>query len=295
MELFDDNLRDILNENKRELKTTKDVQDLIDDWSAFTVGTLVNIYEGKVTFWDEAILDSDCNLVVNFLNLLVFWQDNVNDKEQVEFRMCFEGLCSWIVKGMTWSGFIQEDLMSFYDSYESIVNEYDFKKKKKKKCKELLKQTNDELNSFKFKFIILHIALFLTSTVNSKGQFTYSHYNPGHRHFLYKLLEIWFEKSRASKLLQILEKGFGEFIQQTLQFERQDPIGSPLSKAFRLPGFNDRVSYISFLEHMGGSKKDFEAFVRETYPPGKFGETEEGRYMDERLDRKYHFNLSLNG
>lgn len=104
--------------------------------------------------------------------------------------MCFEGLCSWIVKGMTWSGFIQEDLMSFYDSYESIVNEYDFKKKKKKKCKELLKQTNDELNSFKFKFIILHIALFLTSTVNSKGQFTYSHYNPGHRHFLYKLLEI---------------------------------------------------------------------------------------------------------
>lgn len=72
VELFDDNLRDILNENKRELKTTKDVQDLIDDWSAFTVGTLVNIYEGKVTFWDEAILDSDCNLVVNFLNLLVF-------------------------------------------------------------------------------------------------------------------------------------------------------------------------------------------------------------------------------
>lgn len=80
VEMFDDNLRDILNENKRELKGSKDVQDFVDDWAKFVNTMLESIFEGKVKYWDESILDSDCDLVANFLNLFLYCQDILNGK-----------------------------------------------------------------------------------------------------------------------------------------------------------------------------------------------------------------------
>lgn len=50
VEMFDDNLRDILNDNKRELKGDKDVQDFIDEWTKFVNTMLESIYEGKVKY-----------------------------------------------------------------------------------------------------------------------------------------------------------------------------------------------------------------------------------------------------
>lgn len=190
---------------------------------------------------------------------------------------------------MKWAGLQSEDLLIFYDAYSMVVSDYDCKKKRKKKCREILKTTSNELNSFKYKFILLHFSMFLTGAISKKSKYKYSHYNPGYRHFLFNFIEISFEKSRARKLLQILEKCFGEFIKNTLNFEHQDPVKSPLSQPFITEGYNDTVSYAMFLQHMSENKSDFEAYVKETFQPGKFGESEDNRYLDEKellKDRK---------
>lgn len=65
-----------------------------------------------------------------------------------------------------------------------------------------------------------------------------------------------------------------------MNFEHQDPVKSPLSKPFLSEDYNDSVSYAMFLQHMSENKDDFEEYVKETFQPGKFGESEDNRYLD---------------
>jgi len=280
VELFDDWIRDFLNDNRKALKTTQDVEEFVEDWTTFIQNILDSIHKGETKFWDEIVLDGEPTIVIQYLQLFLFWQKISTDIEQQELKILFSRMCKWISSHMTWSGVEREDLMIFYDTLDTLNRDFDSRKKHKKKWREICKELNNELNGFKSKFVILQVALFITSSVNSKGQFIYNHYNPGHRHFLYKFLEATFEKSKARKLLQLLEKCFGEFIKTNLQFNHQDPIDSPLNQAFKLPDFEDRVSYINFVEHMDKNKHEFESFLEEVHQPGILGQKGKERHDD---------------
>lgn len=206
-----------------------------------------------------------------------------------ELKILFEELSQWIETDMQWSGVTSDEILTFYDTFEAVSSENGKLKIKKKKLKELVDETGNEANSFKAKFIVLHIALLTTCTVNSNGQYCYKHYNPGRRHYLYKFLCCSFEKSRAKKLLQVFEKCFGEFIFNELQFLNQDPVESPMTSPFKLPEFEDRVSYINFINFMSENKDMFEKYVEETHPPANLGETGESRYdsLEKVIQKKF--------
>jgi hypothetical protein len=87
VELFEENIRDFMNINKKALTTTKDVQDFVDEWTEFVKTILVNIYEQKTKFWDEDILDKDSTLTVQFIELFLFCQETANQVELKELKI----------------------------------------------------------------------------------------------------------------------------------------------------------------------------------------------------------------
>ena len=277
----------------KELKSEIEKLNFCEEWSCFLKSILDGIYEGNSVFWDENILENDSEFVSLFLNLFLYSQQISNEKEQNELKLIYYSLCEWVISDMAWAKFELEDLLSYYDAYLLLNSEYDSKNKLKLKCKEILKTTSSDLNNFKLKFIIFHFALILTGTVN-KGKYEYKHYNPGYRYFLYNFIQASFEKSRTRKLLQICEKCFGEFIKDTVKYNNQDPIDSPLNQPFKIPEFDDRVSYIQFVEHMSENPKDFERYTQSVFQPGKFGEPEESRYLNPEQLKKERMNVLKN-
>ena len=194
---------------------------------------------------------------------------------------------------MEWAKLSQSDLDDIYASYckarsdnsGSSIN---------KSLNKIKQDIQNESGSYKLKFVTIHFALFLTSTIDKFGKISVSHYNPGHRQFLYCFLNSIYDHERSKKLLQIFEKCFGELLINGQGFAYQDPINSPLTEEFKIKEVKNTVSYIEFVNKMKENKEEFEKYISNTNHQGIYGTLGDDRVVKKEALVEYRTKILNN-
>jgi len=108
---------------------------------------------------------------------------------------------------MSWAKLTQEDLSKHLTKYMLLWDDDTTTKKKiEKHQKQTVTAIRKQMNDSPSKLIMIHLALYLTGTVNSEGRVVKAVYTPCHRAFLCNFLRCLFPHIIALKIIQMLEQ-----------------------------------------------------------------------------------------
>ena len=156
----------------------------------------LNLSNSIMNFWDQDSLENSSELVIKFIIVFLYSQNLKSEKELNELQEWFDCMSSWIVKAMQWSNLSQSELDDIFASFVKFcsINSQESIDVAFTEAKTIIE---NESGSYKIKYIIVHFALFLTSTINKNGDISISHYNPGYREFLFNMINSIFDHERS--------------------------------------------------------------------------------------------------
>ena len=196
----------------KTLKSKQDVQEMVDEWTILIENILstivnsnykeenkedkLNLSNSIMNFWDQDSLENSSELVIKFIIVFLYSQNLKSEKELNELQEWFDCMSSWIVKAMQWSNLSQSELDDIFASFVKFcsINSQESIDVAFTEAKTIIE---NESGSYKIKYIIVHFALFLTSTINKNGDISISHYNPGYREFLFNMINSIFYHERS--------------------------------------------------------------------------------------------------
>jgi hypothetical protein len=141
-------------------------------------------------------------------------------------------------------------------------------------------EITEKFKSYTFKFIVIHIALFLTKNVNSSSKFCHAYYNASYTFFFRNFIKTFYSNFTSEKIIRVIEKAMGDFNKNTLNLEFQDPLTASKNVIYKSEDFKNRLDFISFIKQISDNEDDFEEYLENTEPIDKFGEKDEANMQD---------------
>lgn len=233
---------------------------------------LDSAYTGQMKFWDESVLKKDEKFLKRLLGLFVVSQDlNKSQKESDEFRHFYSAMIEWMDNHLGWSSLTQNKLMDIYeDDKKEAATPYS-REEKYELFKSKTKHLEERINSYEFKFIIFHITLFLTRSVNKHGEITVDHYNAACRTFLFNFMACFYSGRVAKVVVRSMERAIADFNYEVLEYTYQHPLENPTASVFKDSEKETQIDALGFLKNLNDKDKDFINFIKNSQPMNRVG------------------------
>jgi hypothetical protein len=147
--------------------------------------------------------------VIRYFRVFLYSQNVKNELEEIELERIYYGLLKWLnhsgkaefIDFKTEA--VQAKAEEYYEKYQAISkNEV----KLSSKFSKYVDKVMNHYDRYRRKYIIFHIALYLTSTVDNNGVIDVRHYSPICRQFLMNFLFKLIPRDKANILIKTIEK-----------------------------------------------------------------------------------------
>jgi len=254
----------------------EDYGDIQDEWYSMSIILQESIHSEQNSFWDKSITGTSAAMIDNMLELFLLAQKLRTKKEYYELGRVYTLMTDWIHQCCDWRDVSEKHYQDLFDRQQSTLEIYDNDDPKKMLFPQEIIDTSDNFRSYTFKFIVIHMCMFLTKNVNSSGKFSHTFYNASHTRFLRSFISAFYSPLTSIKIVRAIEKSMGDFNKKSLNFEYQDPITASGNTVYKSEDYSNGLDFIKFANKISDNDDDFEEYLENTEPIEKFGEKDEG-------------------
>mmetsp|Transcript_17101 Transcript_17101/g.15064 ORF Transcript_17101/g.15064 Transcript_17101/m.15064 type:complete len:581 (-) Transcript_17101:19-1761(-) len=269
--------------NQDHLSRKDEIEDMImvdnyedteEEWYKACITTQETIYKEDIIFWDQNILELNPTLIDRVFEIFLLSQKLKNNKEVEELKRCYMQMASWASRFTEWRMIDQDHYIKYFIKHQKAIQNLDSQSSDPCFSQTREFDLKEDLESYNFKFIVTHIAMFCTKNINAEGKFCRGYYNASYTLFFRSFIKGFFDGPSSRKIIRSIEKAMGDFNHDLLGYEYQNPVTASSNLIHKEEGMSKILNLSSFIDQISNSDDDFDEFLINSHMIDTFGSKE---------------------